>query len=532
MNKLRSGMMKKVVSILLVLSAVVSLTACGGSSAETSSSGVDEGTPVVSEELKVGLNGDPATLDPLMTTGAITRDCNRYIYEGLFEMNANYEPELQLASDYKVNSDYTEFTFNLRQGVKFHNGKEMTADDVVASLNRCLSKNSAVKSLITGGEQFEKVDNYTVKILLTNPCYTLPAAMCAPAQFAAIMPKEVVEAATNDKGVSEYIGTGPMKYVEWKQNQYLLLEKNNDYQPPRDTLDGEAGNKTVYFNKVYLYFVTDSTIRTAGIQSGEYDIVSGVSYDDVSMLQSNANVKLDKSLLGYGAVIFNKADGILAQNETLRAAITYAVDCDQLIKAAYPAEGYYETSSSMMPTGSKWYTKAGTDAVNAKDMTKAKELLTQSGYNGETIKVITNQTYSQHYNATLVLVQQLEQLGLNVDLEVVDWTTMLEYKKTHGTYDLYFVDYPAVTTPTSLRTISQTDEGWTTWPEFFSLLNKVTSATSDDEAVKAWEECHKYLFTHYSFIPVGYSYYCNAASSSIHNYHAISCQSIFGCWKS
>lgn len=529
MRRLR--LTKKIVSMLLVLTTAVSLTACGGSSSGTDTSANAGGEPVMSEELKVALNADPPTLDPLMSTGAIVRDCNRYIYEGLFEMDATFSPKLQLAKSYDVNSDYTEFVFHLREGVKFHNGKEMTADDVVASLNRWLSKNSAVKAVITGGEQFEKVDTYTVKIDLTKPCYTLPATMCAPAQFPAIMPKEVVDAATADKGVSEYIGTGPMTFGEWKQNQYLLLEKYNDYQGPGYALDGEAGDKTIYFNKVYLYFVTDSTIRSAGIQSGEYDIVSGVSYDDVSMLQSNANVKLDKSLLGYSAILFNKADGILSTNVKLREAITYALNLDEIMKAAYPAEGYYEVTSSMMPTGSMWETHAGTDAVNAKDMTKAKQLLQESGYNNEPIKVITNQVYQQHYNATLVMVQQLQNLGLNIDLQVVDWATMLEYKKTHGTYDLYFMDYPAVTTPTSMRTISQTDEGFTTWPEFFTLLGKVTSATSDTEATKAWEECHKYLFTNFSFIPVGYSYYCNVCTSSIYNYHAISCQCIYGCYK-
>lgn len=508
----------------------VSATAGGGtaSSSETASTSVE---PVVSDVLKVGLNADPPTLDPLMSTGAIVRDVNKYIFEGLFEMNSKYEPSLQLAESFEANEDFSEFTFKLRKGVLFHNGNEMKADDVVASLNRWLSKNSAIKALITSGEQFEKVDDYTVKISLAKPCYTLTAAMCAPAQFPAIMPKAVVEAATEDGGISEYIGTGPMKFNEWIQNQYVLLDKNEDYVGPGYALDGEAGDKTIYFKQVYLYFVTDATMRTAGIQTGEYDIVSNLNYDDVEMLSADSKVKLDKSLMGYTGIIMDKVEGTLGTNEKLRAAITYALDCDEIMASAYPAEGYGEVYPSMMPKGSKWYTEKGTEAINSKDMEKAKALLAESGYDGTPIKVITNQVYPQHYNGTLVMVQQLEELGLKVDLQVVDWTTMLEYKKTQGTYDLYYMDYPAVTTPTSLRTISQKDEGWTTWPEFLELLDKVTSAKSDEEATAAWENCQVYLFSRYSYVPLGYSYYANATSADIEGYHSISCQCIYGAYK-
>lgn len=523
--------LKKLLGVMISASLVISLAGCGKTSTIVESSNV-AGEPIMSDVIKVGLNADPPTLDPLMSTGAIVRDCNKYIFEGLFEMDSEFSPKCQLAKSYTSNDDYTEYTFILREGVKFHNGKIMTADDVVASLNRWLEKNSAIKSIITNGEKFEKVDDVTVKITLSSPCYLLPSIMVSAAQFPCIMPKEVVEAASDDKGISEYIGTGPLKYKEWKQNQYLLLEHNDDYVGPGYEMDGESGDKKIYFKEVYLYFVTDSTIRTAGIQSGEYDIVSNINYTDVDMLKSNPNVKLDKSLMGYTGIIMNKVEGTLGTNEKLREAVTYAIDCDEIMDAAYPAKEYIDVTASAMPEDSKWYTKVGTEAINSKNMDKAKQLLNESGYDGTPIKVITDQTYQQHYNGTLVLVEQLKKLGLTVDLEVVDWTTMLEYKKTKGKYDMFFMDYPSVTVPVSLRTISQTDEGWTTWPEFLELLSKVNTAISDESAIAAWEECQKYLMGRYSYIPLGYTYYANVTSDSIENYHSMQCQSIYNCYKS
>lgn len=539
---------KKLIQFSLSIVLAISLLAgCAGKENGTSentttdsSGSTKESTPDVAETngdiqdddtLVVALNAEPPTLDPLMSTGGIVRDCNKNIFEGLFEMDENYEPKPQLISNFDVNDDYTEYTFYLREGVKFHNGETMDSSDVVASLNRWLDKNSAVKSVITEGEKFESVNDNTVKITLNSPCYLLPSIMCAPAQFPAIMPTEVIEAATEDGGIQEYIGTGPCKFQDWKQGSYLELVKNEDYVGPGYPLTGEAGDKAIHFKMITMNFVPDATVRTSGLISGEYDIVSNINYDDVEMLSTYDNITLDKSLMGYSAVILNKAEGILADNEKLREAVTLALDPDEIMASAYPAEGYTNVSASMMPEGSKWYTLEGADEINTDDLEKAKEVLAESGYNGEEIRVVTDETYMQHYNATLVMVDELQKLGLNVKMDVVDWTTMLQYKQTPSTYDLYFMDYPAVTSPLSLRTISQTDEGFTTWPEFLDLLSKVNLSKSDEEAAVSWQESQKYLLTRFSFVPLGYSYYCNGTTNDMEGYHSISCQNIFGAYR-
>ena len=224
---------KRVVSLLLACVMIFSMTACGGGSSSTESSG--SGTASVSDLLKVALAVNPPTLDPWLSTAAAVRDANRGIYEGLFELDENLEPKEQLCESYTVDSEHKEWTFKLRQGVKFHNGDEMKAEDVVASLNCWIKNNVAAPSVITAGETFEKVDDYTVKISLEKP---------------------------------EYIGTGPMKFEEWKQDSYIRFTKNEEYTSPGYALTGEAGDKTVYYKEIYYYIVTDSSIRTAGIQSG------------------------------------------------------------------------------------------------------------------------------------------------------------------------------------------------------------------------------------------------------------------------
>ena len=124
---------------------------------------------------------------------------------------------------------------NFVEGVKFHNGEEMTADDVVASMNRWLEVSAKANTLI-GGSTFEKVDDYTVTLKANQASSDIIMILASPIQFAAIYPAEVVESATAD-GIDEYIGTGPYKVAEWKQDQYVKLEENADYAP------AEGGSK-------------------------------------------------------------------------------------------------------------------------------------------------------------------------------------------------------------------------------------------------------------------------------------------------
>ena len=289
--------MKKILAILLMCTLVFSLVGCGGNEKK-----VDATT------LNVALAVNPPTIDPWLSTAAAVRDANRGIYEGLFELDSNYEPKAQLCKSYEVDNEYKEWTFQLRQGVLFHNGKEMKAEDVVASLNCWIDNNIAAPTVVTAGERFEIVDEYTVSIKLEQPAFTLLNVLTSPCQFAAIMPKETVDARTAT-GVTEYIGTGPMKFVEWKQDSYFKFSRNEAYQSPGYALTGEAGDKTVYFDTIMYYIVMDSSIRTAGIQSGEYDIAQTISYDDLDQLKSNSKISITENIVGNYAVALNKVNG-------------------------------------------------------------------------------------------------------------------------------------------------------------------------------------------------------------------------------
>src|SRR5690625_4495416 len=232
--------LKKLGFLLLTLMLIAFLAACGGGETDSteaedeSKETTDETTEEAAEdekgieggELNVALNAQPPTMDPMFSTAVATRDVTRLVYETLLTIDSSFQAQPMLAESVETDDNQT-YTFKLREDIKFHNGDEMTAEDVVASMERWMQlSSSAIETF--GTAKFEAVDDYTVTMTLEEPISVTLDIIASPGQAAAIMPKEIAEAAGEDE-LDEFIGTGPYKFVEWVQDQYIHLEKYDDY---------------------------------------------------------------------------------------------------------------------------------------------------------------------------------------------------------------------------------------------------------------------------------------------------------------
>lgn len=513
--------LKRLTALALTGVMAFSLFACGGGNG--SKNNAED-----SKVLNVAMAINPPTLDPWLSTAAAVRDTNRGIYEGLFELDENLEPKEQLCESYEVDENYMVWTFKLRQGVKFHNGDEMKAEDVVASLNCWAENNVAAPSVITAGEKFEVVDDYTVKIELTKPAFTFLNVLTSPCQFAAIMPKECVESRTST-GVTEYIGTGPLKFEEWKQDSYVKFSKFEDYQSPEYDLTGDAGNKVINFDEVYYYIVTDSSIRTAGIMSGEYDIAQTISYDDIAQLSANSDITLVNNLVGNYAIALDKQDGPFA-DEKVRQAAAYAIDVDEIMAAAVPNEEYVEKYSSFMYKGGLWGTDSGSEYWNQKDTEKAKQLLEESGYDGTTVVLLSTTAYPRWVDATLILEKQLEAVGFNVEVQTYDWATMLDMKKDPAQFDGALLWWPLATVPTALKLNQKGPDGWIIFDEVATSFEKLNASKSVDEAKETWSELNEFLLETASSLPLAY-FSEPYATNGVKDFEPFIGMNIYGCSK-
>lgn len=234
---------KKLSLFMAIISLVLIIAGCSGggkSSSTTTTSGESEGG-ALKEELHYASNAQPPSLDPLMSNAVVTREVASIIYESLVAFDENYEPVPMLAESIEQSEDGKTYTFKLRQGVKFHNGKEMKSEDVVASLTRWAEKSSSARAVLVD-PVFTAVDDYTVTLTLGQGTTLALGAMANVSHLAAIMPKEIVESAP-ESGVTEFIGTGPYQFVEWKQDQYLKFTKFDDYVALDTPASGLSGKK-------------------------------------------------------------------------------------------------------------------------------------------------------------------------------------------------------------------------------------------------------------------------------------------------
>lgn len=509
------------VSLLFVLMFIFSVVIVGCSSTETSQNesnqndgtseaddakgdgnenGDSEGEASGSEGgiLRVALDAQPPTLDVVTTTALVTRDVTSQMFESLITFNSNHQPEPMLAESFETSEDGKKVTFKLREGVLFHNGKEMKAADVVASMNRWLNWSSRAKAAFEEAE-FKEVDEYTVVLDLEKPNRTTLSVLSSSVQLGAVMPKEVIEAAGDDE-VTELIGTGPFQFEEWKQDQYIKLTKFDDYQSRSEDSDGPAGKRQALVDELYFMIVTDASTRVAGVQSGEYDISTAIPFDNYEQLEADSNIQTYTAADGFDILVFNKKEGILTDVK-MRQAIAAALDMDAILKASYSNEAFFKLNPSpLLEEQADWYTDAGGENYNQKDPEKAKQLLEEAGYNGETITFVTSREYLNQYNASVVIKEQLEQVGMTIDLQVFDWATVKEVRADPSAYNAFITGFSINTDPTQFIFWDSKNEwdGWTNNPEIDRLLDEIRAASSQEEAKAVYETLQE---EHWTSVP-------------------------------
>lgn len=464
------------------------LAACQTTSGKTSSS--QNGGTSKEGEIKAAISTQPATLDPHMNTAVITSLVARNVFEQLLTLNSSYQVVPMLAESVDESEDGKTYTFHLRKGVKFHNDKEMKAEDVVASLEKWIKINS--KASLFEGAQFNISDEYTVMLELPERRFGILEAIADNGQFSGIMPKEIIEAA-GPTGVKEYIGTGPFKFSEWKQDQYIHMEKFDDYSSLDTPADGLSGQKEALVDDLYFYITPDSSTRLTGLQTGEYDIAEGLPVDNYEQLKNDPNLDFQQGMNNLW-LIYNKKQGLFTDNN-MRKAVNAALNQEEILIGAKSFPEFYRLDSSFMYKEQKeWYSSAGSDNYSINDIEKAKGYLAAAKYNGEEIRILTTRDYDHLYNAAVITQEQLEKAGMKAKLDVYDWSTLLEKRAKPEEWDIFFTGFPPVLAPTQLLFMSSEWPGWTNDEKITQYVSEIKNTSTTEEAKQIWDELQAYLW--------------------------------------
>lgn len=505
--------MKKVSKVLaiMLLAAfmVMTFAGCGGGGDQNTQGnaadpGTTEGDGGAEKTLKNEIHIIPDNINTNLDIMLNTSDeanlvAHGSVFEQLVSMDAQYNIVPELAEKVEISDDNTEYTYYLRQGVKFHNGETMTADDVVASMNRWIDNAGTAKDMVGEGAYFEKVDDNTVKIKMGHPCAWLNQLIAGFGQRPTIMPKSAIDAANPQTGfVEEFIGTGPYKVDEIVEDQYIKLVKFDGYQPygTPGEYSGYAGYKEAPTETIYFDFVSDANTITAGMQTGQYDVTTAVPYDNYEMFANDPNYQVELKELQIPMMIFNKKEG-KATNPVFRRAVAAAINADELMFAAYGNENFYEMYSSyMFKDQVDWYTEAGSDRYNENNPERAKELFAEAGYDGsEPFRILVANDSDDFMSMATVIKSQLEKIDIPVELLVYDWSTFVSIRNNEpANYDAFITAFGPKVLPSMNLFLSSTWAGWVDDARILDDLVKINTSATVEEGVAIWKDLQEYMW--------------------------------------
>jgi len=445
--------------------------------------------------IRIAIAGDPPTLDGQISTSNLTGTVTQHIYECLLAFDEHLVPQPMLADSYEVQDNGLTYVFHLRKGVLFHNGKEMQAEDVVASLERWIKVSSRGAQAGTAVKRIVAKDPYTVVIHLSRPYSELPTFLALANAGAFIMPKEIVEAA-GEKPVTEYIGTGPYRFVEWDMGNYVLLKRFEDYKPRPEPASRKAGARIAYADELKFVVVPEESTRVAGVLTGEYDVAMEVSYDKYESLKADPRVAVVR-VPGMLAPVFffNHKQGIMT-DLTMRQAVLAALDMERIMQGTVGNKDLYFLGPNFsFSKDSVFYSEAGAEYYNQANPAKARELLKEAGYNNEPIRWIAPAGYPVIYWSTVIAVQQLIEAGFNIKFTLFDAGTFFStVRPDPAKWDIFSTYHGWVASPALWTLMSPSYPGWWENETKDRLFSQYLAATDIRERAKIWSQIQQVIW--------------------------------------
>lgn len=394
--------------------------------------------------LRVHTNADIRSTDPGVNRDANTDGVVLHMVEGLVGYDSNGEPQPLLAKSIAISEDGLQYTFRLREDVKFHNGAPLTAEDVKWSWDRFMNPATGWRCISDFDgrvrlkvEKVEVLDAHNVRFHLNYPTPLFLSSLARnDCGMTAITHRDSVRA---DGSWDKPIGTGPFKLNEWRQREYISLVRNEDYANPNGDSNGYVGSKRPLVDEIRFIVIPDAATAKTAFLSGAVDMVTRLPYAEAVEFgkQPDATVYAS-SILAPNALLLQTRDPLLG-NIAMRRAIASAINYQELAHGA--SYGLAEPNNSIVPLSSRYHSAVQKRGFEF-DPAQTKRLLAQAGYKGEKLIITTNKQYTHHFDIAVIAQAMLQSAGINTELEVVEWGTQLERWQT-GNYQLMAFGYSA-----------------------------------------------------------------------------------------
>ncbi|MCA0302342.1 MAG: ABC transporter substrate-binding protein [Proteobacteria bacterium] len=478
--------------------------------------------PAGAQTLKVVMHSDVKILDPIWTTAYIQRNHGYMIWDTLFAMDEKFEVKPQMVDKYSVTPDNLLWTFTLRDGLEWHNGQPVTAEDCIASIKRWAARDSMGQKLMGSVESLEAADAKTIKMKMKEPYGLVLQSLGKPSSNVPfMMPKKTAETDPMQQiKAEEVIGSGPFVFKgdEWKPGEKIVYVKNAKYKPRSEPASGLAGGKVVKLDRVEWVWIPDAQTQIGALQSGEVDMLEAPGHDLLPILAKDKNIQLlNFNPTGNQYTFRFNSTAKPFDDAKVRHAVFVAFAQEDFLKATIGDPQWFKVCKAPFVCGTPLATDAGMADVLNGNAAKAKQILADAKYDGTPIVLMQSTDLQVLTNLAPVAKAQMERAGFKVDMISMDWQTLVarRVKKeppSQGGWHAFLTSWVAadILNPVMAGFFNAScDKAMFGWPcdatieKFRDAFAKETDPAKQKEIV---ENLQKYWVDHPTHINVGQWY--------------------------
>jgi peptide/nickel transport system substrate-binding protein len=484
---------------------------------------------VSAQTLRVVMHSDVKALDPIWSGAYITRNHGYMLYDTLFAIDEKLEVKPQMVETWTTSDDGLVWTFKLREGLEWHDGTPVTAEDCIASLKRWSARDSMGQKLAQSLKEYKVVDPRIFQIVLKEKFGPLLEALGKPSVVVPfMMPKKTAETDAF-KPIDDYVGSGPFIFRkdEWKPGEKLVYVKNPKYRPRAEPASGLAGGKVVNVDRVEWVWIPDPETQLNALINGEIDMIEGVSHDHLAILEKDKNIRLIPGRTSNQYVFRMNWLQPPFNNVKVRQAASYALNQEEFLQANIGDKRFYRVCKAMFTCDTPLASTAGMDGLIEGNVAKARQLLQEAGYDGTPVVIPQPTDLGVIKQLAPVAKSQLERAGFKVEVQPMDWQSMvtrLTSKKgppSEGGWNAFGTSWvqldilDPLMTPYLLSTCDKARAGWPCDEHMEKLRDKFVKATTDAEKKAAAEEVQRYAMQIVTHVPLGEWFGAQAVRSNI-----------------
>ena len=468
--------------------------------------------------LRAVMHADVRVIDPVWTTQTIANIHGALVYDTLFGNDADQKPQPQMVGKYEISPDRLTYTFTLRDGLKFHDGSPVTTKDVIASIKRWGAKDGVGQRLMGYVTALDAVDDKTFRMVLREPYgMVLESLGKSGSSIAAIMREK--EALTDpQQQVKEAIGSGPYIFAkeQWVPGSKAVYLRNKDYVARTEAPSSFAGAKIPGVDRIELVWISDPQTAMSALVNGEIDFYENPNIDFLPLLAKAKGVKLMKTgkLDGTQGMIRLNHLHPPFNNVKARQAMYHLVNQEDFLRAIVGDPKYYRVCHGLLTCGGPYENDGGSAFFKDYNPKKALQLLKEAGYKGEPITILATTDHNTITPATQVLIQAMREAGINVDVQSMDWGSVVSRRAkkeppAQGGWNIFITTTGGVgsANPVLHTWIGAACDkglfGWPCDPEIEKLRNAFGMASSEDERKKIAKELQTKAMEQVVYIPFG-----------------------------